>query len=196
MAAWQSGVPQGSVLGLHFFFFLYLDEFHKIIQHSNIKLFADDITLYKENVSPNDHKLLQDDLPKIYEWYKKWLLKLNPLKCDSFCISCKHHVAISGWPTDSAKVSSQVLRIFINCQLKWGDHVKHLAAKTSCSLNYLHHTLYSCTASTKATAYKAVRRQTNSRVCFSSLVLTFCKRCQHRAARWVYSSRWNTVSHN
>ncbi|XP_065904077.1 hemicentin-1-like [Dysidea avara] len=48
---------------------------------NNIKLFADDITLYKEIVSLDDHKLLQDDLTKIYELFKKWLLKLNPLNC-------------------------------------------------------------------------------------------------------------------
>ena len=36
--------------------------------------------------------------------------------------------------------------------------VKHLAAKAFHSLNYLHHTLFSCSASVKATAYKAVVR--------------------------------------
>jgi len=69
---------------------LYIDELLKIIQHSNIKLFADDITLDKEIVSPSGRKLLRDDLSKIYEWCRKWLLWLNPMKCEGICISYGH----------------------------------------------------------------------------------------------------------
>jgi len=64
----RSGVPQGSVLGP----LLFLDELHKIIHHSTIKLFADDIALYREIVSPADCDLLQEDLSKIYDWCKVW----------------------------------------------------------------------------------------------------------------------------
>jgi len=60
----RSGVPQGSVLG-PLLLLLYVDELHKIILHSNIKFFADDIALYKEIKSPSDRELLQDDLTKI-----------------------------------------------------------------------------------------------------------------------------------
>ena len=61
----RSGVPV--VLG-PLLFLLYIDELHKIIHHNNIKLFADDIALYKEIVSPADCDLLQEDLSKIHDW--------------------------------------------------------------------------------------------------------------------------------
>ena len=71
-------------------FLMYVDELHKIIQHSNIKLFADDIALYKKIVSPSDRELLHDNLSKIYEWCRKWLLRVNLMKCESIYISYKH----------------------------------------------------------------------------------------------------------
>ena len=45
----RSGIPQGFVLGPSLLL-LYIDELHKIIHDSNIKLFADDIVLCKEIV--------------------------------------------------------------------------------------------------------------------------------------------------
>ena len=98
--------------------------------------------------------------------------------------------------------------IFINSQLKWNDHVKHLAAKASrslnylChsrSLNYLRHTLFSCSPSVKASAYKAIVRPILE---YASPVwcLHFTKdvsqleSIQRRAAHWVCGSRWISVN--
>ena len=200
----RSGVPQGSVLG-PLLFLLYVDELRKVSQHSIIKLFADDIALYKEIVSSNDCKLLQDDLTAIFEWCKKWLLKLNPLKCDSICISYKRVPPLCAYFLDGQQISLKsvvrYLGIFINSQLKWGDHMKHLVAKASRSLNYLRHTLFSCSASVKATAYRAVVRPILE---YASPVwclhtkkdVTNLEAIQRRAARWVCGSRWDTINHN
>ena len=54
MAACQIWGAPRIVLG-PLLFLLNVDEPHKIIQHSNIKLFADDIALFKEIVSSSDH---------------------------------------------------------------------------------------------------------------------------------------------
>ena len=43
----RSGVPQGSVLG-PLLFLLYIDDFHNIVRHSKLKLYADDVALYRE----------------------------------------------------------------------------------------------------------------------------------------------------
>jgi len=133
------------------------------IHHSNIKLFADDIALYKEIKSPSDRELLQDDLTKIYQWCLKWLLKLNLLKCESICISYKHLPPLCVYCLRHQQIPLKsvvkYLGVFINSQLKWGDHVNHLALKASRSLNYLHHTLFSCSTSVKATTYKAIVRE-------------------------------------
>jgi len=54
----QSDVPQGSVLG-PLLFLLYIGEIHHIVSNSTVKLFADDIALYKQIVSPSDEILLK-----------------------------------------------------------------------------------------------------------------------------------------
>ena len=54
-----------------------------------MKLFADDVIIYKEIISPADAVLLQLDLSKVVQWAKKWLLRLNPDKCESIVLSNK-----------------------------------------------------------------------------------------------------------
>ena len=58
--------------------------------YSSALLFADDIALCKEIVTPSDQDLLQADLSDVFEWSHKWQLNLNPSKCESICISYTH----------------------------------------------------------------------------------------------------------
>jgi len=48
-------------------FLLYVNDISTIISHSKVKLFADDVTIYKEISSPDDVKLLQFDLSNIVQ---------------------------------------------------------------------------------------------------------------------------------
>ena len=66
----RSGVPQGSVLG-PLLFLLYIDDLRSIVKHSKVKLYADDVTLYKEIKSEIDCILLQEDLDRICDWANK-----------------------------------------------------------------------------------------------------------------------------
>ena len=64
-----SGVPQGSVLGL--VLSLYIND-HPENSHSEVRLFADDITVYLTINSRADCQTLQQDLHKLEIWGKDW----------------------------------------------------------------------------------------------------------------------------
>ena len=56
-----SGVPNGTVLG-PIIFLIYINDFPEYIQHSTLRLFADDSIIYKEIKTINDAHNLQLDL--------------------------------------------------------------------------------------------------------------------------------------
>ena len=84
----MSGVPQGCVLG-PLLFLLYIDDLHDVATNSTVKLFANDIAVYREVKCSADCLMLQQDLDSIYSWTTKWQLRLNASKCGVFLISNK-----------------------------------------------------------------------------------------------------------
>ena len=197
-----SGVPQGSVLG-PLLFLLYIDDIHSSISHSSVLMFADDIALYKEVISPSDQEMLQADLSQVFKWSCKWQLNLNPSKCETICISYKRSPPPANYRLNNHALSTksvvQYLGIFINYHLKWSDHVKYITAKATRSLNVLRHSLYTCPPSVKSAVYKCIVRpmlEYASPVWYlhSSGDIKQLESVQRRAARWVCGSRWNPVN--
>ena len=64
-----SDVPQDSVLD-PLLFLLYINDISSVVAHSKVKLFADDVTIYKEISSSSDAALLKVDLSSIAQWAK------------------------------------------------------------------------------------------------------------------------------
>ena len=82
-----SGVPQGSVLG-PLLFLIYINDVAINIK-SELRLFADDIFLYRTIRNTNDHKILQDDLITLTKWAQNWLMEFNISKCNILQITTK-----------------------------------------------------------------------------------------------------------
>ena len=85
-----SGVPQGLVLG-PLLFLLYVNNLDTVIQHSTIKLFADDVLLYEIANNILDCAVLQEDLAAVTSWSDRWQLNVNPAKCEVLAITNKRH---------------------------------------------------------------------------------------------------------
>ena len=108
----SSSVPQGSILGL-LLFLLYVNDIGAHLK-SQISLFADDCTIFREIASRDDCEVLQSDLHKLCEWTCKWQLHLNLSKCKTLCISNKRiH------PTFTYHLSGAAL--------EWVDSILYLA---------------------------------------------------------------------
>ena len=75
----MSGVPQGSVLG-PVLFLLFVNEIPGLVQ-SKVKMFADDMKIYRPVSSCEDVKIMQQDLDILGKWSDIWLLRFNVSKC-------------------------------------------------------------------------------------------------------------------
>lgn len=71
----KSGVPQGSVIG-PLLFLVYINDNGSNIT-SSLRLFADDIVIYKGITKPNNIAILQSDLTKLLEWCRLWQMEMN-----------------------------------------------------------------------------------------------------------------------
>jgi len=75
-----SGVPQGSVLG-PLLFLIFVNDLPAWIVNS-IKMFADDIKIWRVISQAEDSDQLQQDMYKLASWSDNlWLLSFNPEKC-------------------------------------------------------------------------------------------------------------------
>ena len=159
-----SGVPQGSVLG-PLLFLTYINDMPNCINHSKLKLFADDALLYNQIKKPTDVDNLQSDLNNLITWSESWQMKFNPLKCETMRIS-RHTSILSPIPhtyhinnTPLVQVDTvKYLGIHIDDKLSFATHVKEVGKKATNVLHLLMRSLKKANTKTRETAYKSVCR--------------------------------------
>ena len=136
-SAWKeirSGVPQGSVLG-PLLFLIYINDITNVVKDCKIRLYADDTCLFLEVADrESTAKLIDQDLKRIAEWAKKWLLTFSPTKTKSLVISNKKDLKLNP-PIyfnniEIEEVSSySYLGLTLTQNLRWGDHVNVVSIK-------------------------------------------------------------------
>ena len=132
-ASIYAGVPQGSILG-PLLFLIFINDIVRDI-HSNIRLFADDTSLYLV-VDHANHAAdcLNSDISKITEWAKTWLVSFNPAKTESLLISRKVnkpvHPPLSIFQSIISEVESHKhLGIHFSKDGNWRDHIEYIKSK-------------------------------------------------------------------
>ena len=155
-----SGVPQGSVHGPTLFL-LYINNItHQL--DSRVRLFADDCLIYREIKSPDDHRILQQDLDRLTEWSHQWHMSFNTAKCYVRRISLttkkisRHDYLMEG---NSLELKDDHPYLGIQC------HINLVTAKATRALGFLRRNLVACDRSAKENAYLALVRPLTEYCC-------------------------------
>ena len=132
----KCGVPQGSILG-PLLFLLYINDIVKTSSLLDFVLFADDTNIFYSHSNLNTLvNTLNSELPKVSSWFKCNKLSLNINKTH-FMHFKQTTAKVAEIPinimidnlTIEHKESSKFLGVFIDENLSWNSHLRHV---TSC----------------------------------------------------------------
>ena len=186
-----SGVPQGSVLGPTLFLLYINDITHQL--GSRVRLFADDCLIYREIKSPDDHRILQQDLDRLTEWGHQWQMSFNTAKCYVMRISLamkkisRHDYLMEGNSLE-LKDDHPYLGVQLSSKLSWECHINLVSAKATRALGFLRRNLVACDRSAKEKAYFALVRPLTEYCCVvwsphQQKLKNKLEKVQHSAAR-------------
>jgi len=107
-----------------------------------VKTFADDTKLWRTIQSKEDEHILQQDLDRLEDWSKEWLLKFNASKCKVMQIGRKktmnYHLRDG---TDIVNLEEtemeKDLGVWINKDLKWSQQCRKSASKAMAVLGMI-----------------------------------------------------------
>ena len=139
----KHGVPQGSILG-PLLFLLFTNDLPLYLNIVKADLYADDTTLYDIQHSVEDiEKNRQTALRKLYTWCICNGMVLNSAKTKVMLITTyqkrqrlSREELVLKFNTDSLSMitTDKILGVYINNNLTWSDHIKHLTKKISSNI--------------------------------------------------------------
>ena len=133
----QSGVPQGTVLGL-LMFLVHINDIIKNIS-GQMRLFADDALLYNQINSDDDAASLQHDLNTLDKWAHMWKMAFNTNKCHVLRVTrnrkVKNHIYKLGETTLSSVKHHPYLGVEIDDKLGWKEQIDNVRSKGTRMLN-------------------------------------------------------------
>ena len=137
----KAGVPQGSILGPLLFLIYINDIVHDI--GSNIRLFADDISLFIIADNPlTAARNLNTDLEKISRWAATWLVTFNPTKTESLLLSRKLNgdqnppIFMQNHQISEVSTHKHLGLLFSN-DCTWNNHINHIQDKAWFRVNIM-----------------------------------------------------------
>jgi hypothetical protein len=140
-SAINAGVPQGSILG-PLLFLVYINDIVSEI-HCNIRLFADDTSLYLTVDHPDSAaQHLNSDIQKIIKWADTWLVSFNPSKTESFVVSRKqakpfHPPLIMTNEQITTVKSHKHLGVVLSDDCGWHSHIDYIKEKAWKRINIM-----------------------------------------------------------
>ena len=196
----SSGVPQGTVLA-PLLFLCFVNDIPLNVTFK-IKLYADDILLYRTISSIDDCTQLQRDIDSLIKWSSTWQLPFNFNKCEFLCITNKFSPITTTYYMDTNSIkqvsSAKYLGVTINEKLQWADHISNITKKASATLGFLHRNLNRCPSFIKTFCYKSLIIPILEYACtvwdpYTRKVINKIDKIQRRAARFTKNNySWST----
>ena len=154
----SSGIPQGSVLG-PVLFTLYVNDLPGEVT-STVKLFADDMKMYRGIGTGIGHDSLQTDLDRLVTWSVKWMLPLNVAKCSTLHLGstnpCEPYT-VQGSHLQETRVECD-LGVRIDDQLKFREQAAAAASRANRILGLIRHSFCHLDRTTLPILYKTIVR--------------------------------------
>jgi hypothetical protein len=143
-------------------FLLYINDIATNIQSSKVRLFADDLLLYRTVNTNSDSQMLQKDLTTLQNWSDKWQLKFNAKKCYTLHIhkrssTYKASYILNGHTLEQSE-SQPYLGVDIQHNLKWHNHINKITSKGNQMLAFVRRNFYMCPREIKTAAYQTLVR--------------------------------------
>ena len=139
----KHGVPQGSILG-PLLFLLFINDLPLYLNNVKADLYVDDTTLYDIQHTVEDiEKNLQTALRNLYTWCQCNGMVLNSAKTKVMLITTyqkrqrlSREELVLEFNTDSLSMitTDKILGVYIDNNLTWSDHIKHLSKKISSNI--------------------------------------------------------------
>ena len=124
-----SGVPQGTILAL-LLFLCYINDLPTNI-NSKIKLYTDDVLIYRPIKSLDDYKILQEDLNTIDHWEVHCQARFNPDKCEHIRITNNKNPILPTYFIQNTPIQTvpniTYLGVTIDGHLSWSNHIINIA---------------------------------------------------------------------
>jgi hypothetical protein len=196
-----SGVPQGSVLG-PLLFLLFINDLPDSVT-SRVRLFADDCILYREIRTPEDSRILQEDLDRLVEWEQTWGMDFHPDKCVTLRMTRSRTPYLREYTlkgqTLTTETVARYLGVDIQENLSWDHHINRVVKKANSTLGFLKRNLKIKNQKTKASAYFSIVRPTLEYCCtvwspYTQDQIHRIEMTQRRAARYATNRYRNTSS--
>ena len=133
-----SGVPQGSVLG-PLPFLLFINDLPCNID-SVVKLYADDVLMYRSIKNVSDHQGLQHDVNKLAQWSTTWQLPFNLAKCEHLIGTNKPSPLVCQYKLNDYETqrvqSAKYLGLTISDNLSWSTHISGIIGRANSALSF------------------------------------------------------------
>jgi len=125
-----------------------------LVIKSTLRLYADDALLYREIHSPEDSKILQEDINTLQEWAKCWLMKFNP---EHLRVTNKSLPFTTQYFINSVKIlqvpHAKYLGVYIDDTLSWNYHVDYVCNKANVVRSFLQRNLKQCPSTVRERCY-------------------------------------------